>query len=153
MGQRQQRRQKGRVSLGGTGSGRASVRVSELDLGSILSSNLQQALQVIDHRIERTVLKIGRTAKLNPYGPSWATCSLSSCVRRDLPMPGSPLSNTACPVPSFACSHRRRNNPISSSLPTKGPAPGDCCFKAALSLALAHDPVHRQRSGNTLERL
>src|SRR5438093_1290828 len=41
-----------------------------------------------------------------PVTPSLLTCSLSVCTRRDLPMPGSPLSSTTCPAPSFACAHR-----------------------------------------------
>jgi hypothetical protein len=34
----------------------------------ILSRKLQQALQVVDDRIERTILVVGRAAKLNARG-------------------------------------------------------------------------------------
>ena len=38
--------------------------------------------------------------------PSAVTCSFSACTRRDLPMPGSPLSSTTWPAPALACSQR-----------------------------------------------
>ena len=50
----------------------------------------QVALQVVDNRIQGTVLVIGRAAKLHARHPSCLSCSVSSCTSRDLPMPGSP---------------------------------------------------------------
>src|SRR5262245_9638446 len=70
MRQRQQRGQQ----RDGVGLGEAIVReglleFGELGLRSLMGSELQEPLEVVDNRIERTVLVIRRTAKLDTGGP------------------------------------------------------------------------------------
>ena len=45
--------------------------------------------------------------------PSSCTRSQSHSASRDLPIPGSPLSNTTWPRPSLTCSQRSRSRPTS----------------------------------------
>ena len=56
---------------------------------------------MVDDGIQRTVLVIGGAAKLYACRPFALTCSLNSCTKRDLPIPGSPLSSTTWPAPVF----------------------------------------------------
>jgi hypothetical protein len=48
------------------------------------------------------------------------TCSFIVCTSRDLPNPGSPMSSTTCPMPSWACSQRSFSRPTSWSRPVRG---------------------------------
>src|SRR5580692_9589423 len=56
----------------------------------------------------------------SPSTISPKTCSFSVCTRRDLPRPASPMSNTTCPMPSFACSQRSLRRLTSVSRPVNG---------------------------------
>ena len=48
----------------------------------------------------------------------------STCTRRDLPIPASPLSSTTCPCPPWLCSQRRRSNPLPAPAPPAASALG-----------------------------
>ena len=57
------------------------------------------------------------TASATP-GARWPRV-LSTCTRRDLPMPASPLSSTTCPPP-LTCAQRSSSSPTSCSGPPAG---------------------------------
>jgi hypothetical protein len=60
------------------------------------------------------------------YSMSEASRSSSAAVNRDLPIPGSPESNTIWPSPVFAVDQRRSSNSSSSCRPTSAVRPVAC---------------------------
>ena len=85
------------------------------------------------------------TASATP-GARLATCSVSTCTRRDLPMPASPLSSTTCPRPSLTCAQRSRQQPDLLLAPHQGGqagAAGD--FQATAGRALTQHLIDLQR--------
>ena len=64
---------------------------------------------------------------------SVARRSSSAAVSRDLPMPGSPESNTTWPSPVFAFDQRRSSSSSSSSRPTSSVRPLACRASKRLS--------------------
>src|SRR4029453_13466055 len=88
---------------------------------------------------------------------SAATWSVSTCTRRDLPMPASPLSSTTWPRPSLTCAQRSRSTPISCSPPPRhppnflppppqgGPAGAAGGFQATAGHTLIEHAIDRQR--------
>ena len=77
----------------------------------------------------------------------------SAAVMRDLPIPGSPETNTTRPSPSFACCQRRNKSSSSSSRPTSGVVPER---NASKRLTTPLSPTTRQAAlwlGKTGERL
>jgi hypothetical protein len=71
-------------------------------------------------------------------------CS-SAASKWDLPIPGSPASNTTRPSPVLAVSHRRSNNSSSSARPTRESRPPRSASKR-LSIVLSPTTLHA-RSG------
>ena len=75
---------------------------------------------------------VGRRAALLPAAArrvppaALAASRDSSCIRRVLPMPGSPLSRKREPRPSAVWSSAPRSSASSGALPTKGRAPARC---------------------------
>lgn len=65
----------------------------------------------------------------------------SAAVSRDLPIPGSPQTNTTRPSPDFACCQRRSSWSSSSSRPTSGAVPER---NASNRLATPLSPTTRQ---------
>ena len=52
--------------------------------------------------------------------PSAARAVVTSCTRRDFPIPASPLRSTTCPRPCCTCAARSRSTASSTSRPTNG---------------------------------
>src|SRR5437870_311920 len=86
--------------------------------GSILSRKLEEALQVIDDRIQRTVLVIGGAAELHA-----GRFLVLKLVLELLDQPGFANPWLAAQQHHLACSQRRCSSPSSSSRPTKGVKP------------------------------
>src|SRR5262245_8423565 len=150
-------RQQGGQQRQGIGLGKAIVaqRVLEflqLDGGRILARKLQPVLQVVDDGIQRTVLVIGRAAKLHAsrplvrkllfeflHQPGFANARLAT-EQYHLPSADFRLV-PALPQYSqfyFAANKRREAGP-------------DRDLKAALGGTLVHDTVQWQRSGQSLD--
>ena len=87
----------------------------------------------------------GEQRNSTKFVPPGSTAALSASTNRDLPIPGSPLSSTTCPAPSFTRAQRSCNNPYSWSRPMSGVSLCDYYFKAAVRLAPFDDTVQCQR--------
>ena len=103
---------------------RACWSLSSLSSGESSRAKLQEPLQVLNDGVEaHCSADRANSATPGSVRPSCSTVSLSASTNRDLPMPGSPLSSTICPAPSFTRSQRSRNRPYSWSRPTSGVSP------------------------------
>ena len=79
--------------------------------------------------------------------------SVSTRTRRDLPMPGSPPSNTTWPWPAVTCSQRLCRNATSSSRPTNGVSPTRSLPPGGCGLRSRRDLVDLHGRGETLQRV
>ena len=85
----------------------------------------------------------------------WGVCttlSFSTCTRRDLPMPPSPLSSTTWPRPSLADAQRSSSNPTSCARPTRGVRPCVGATSRRLCAPLAPSTRHTRRGVLTPSR-
>src|SRR5262249_40641399 len=100
------------------------VSVSSFSSGEALCCHGRRPLEQVDDRVQGTVLVVWQTPAFQPcVGGSPVTWSLSTCTRRLLPMPASPLNRTTCPGPSLTQCQRSRRKPTSCSRPTSGVRP------------------------------
>ena len=150
------KRQQGSQQRQGIGLGEAIVaqRVLEflqLGCGSIFSRKLQEPLQVVDDRIQRTVLVIGGAAKLDA-GRAFGADLLFELLHQ----PGFANPWLATQQHDLACTRfgllpaplqQRR---VLRSRPPAASSPSDRHLKAALRFTLLHDAIQRQRSGDAL---
>src|SRR5713226_6984574 len=81
-------------------------------------------------------------------------CSFSTCTRRDLPMPASPLSSTTCPIPVVAWPQRCCISATSSSPAYQwGQAARRDDVEPGPRPTLVQDPIDLERLGQAFERL
>src|SRR5262249_24555630 len=155
MVQREQDRQQWqRIGLRETIGREDLLEFAELGLGGLFAVKLQEPLEVLDDRIQRTVWVIGRAAKLN------ADCAFSdSLLFERLHQAG--LANAG-----LATEQHDLAGALLSLLPAspqqseflfaahqRGQALVHRRLKATLRFALTDDPVHRQREGEAFQLL
>ena len=122
-----------------------AIRASSLSsLACTVSSWAKPAARSIWRMIGKKALSVrcGEQKYLNRVCGSLARRSNSAAVRRDLPMPGSPESNTTWPSPAFAVDHRRRSSSSSSSRPTSSVTPLACRASKRLSTEAGRNATH-----------
>ena len=108
-------------------------------------------LPVLDRRVERAVRVVGRAPEGDARQPLGADRAGARCRRAlDLPIPGSPLTNTTWPWrSSLVCCQARRNSPISSSRPTSAKS---AAAVSAARVSASRSPPPPSRSRRPLPR-
>ena len=131
------------------------LELGELDLGRVAAREPGRALELLEHRPERDC----------PCGAASPGSSAASAARsrsrsrkastsRDLPIPGSPLSSTTCPLPALASPQRSVRSASSCSRPTSGKVPPVC--RASNRSSTGFSPSTRKaadRLGDALQPL
>ncbi len=125
------------VGLGKTIGEQESVGACEFGLGRLFALKLQEPLQVVDDRIQRAVLVIGRAAKLDARRTLGQHLLLERLHQAGFANPRLTAEEHHLPRPSLACVQRRCNNPSSSSRPTNGVKPAPTATSKRLCAALS----------------
>ena len=133
------------------GAGQQRLELVQPGCGRVVAREAGRPLELVDNRIERAVLVIGRAvvAQAEYAARAWS-CSCMPRSMRDLPIPGSPESSTTWPSPALARAQRR----AAARSPARGrpaaSAPAVQCLEPALdALARKHLPG-RHRLGEAL---
>ncbi len=104
-----------------SGSREHCVELAELGFVAVVARKASHMFDLRNDQVQRAVLMVRRakeSAARCGVAPRWRPGSAR--IRRDLPIPGSPLISTTLPLPALACSQRRSNRSSSSSRPTSG---------------------------------
>ena len=135
-----------RIGLGEVDSERSVCwSLAQLGLGAIVPLQLQEPLQVLDDRIEGTVLVIGRAAKLDAGSPSCAMLLFERLHQAGFANARLTAQQHHLASPVLGLLPALLQQPSSSSRPTKGVKPvADRHLKAALGRTLSHDSIHWQ---------
>ena len=93
----------------------------------------RRTLHLTNYWVERAIGVLRRTEVPQPRVRLGSNALQQRRRQRDLPMPGSPESNTTCPSPVFAFDQRLISSSSSSSRPTSSVTPLACRASKRLS--------------------